>query len=559
MNKWFLILPSLLSVVAPSFAQYLTPKTEASIRKNLYYLASDKLEGRAPGTKGEDLATKFIAQKFKKAGLKPAGDGSSFFHAFEYAATPTVVKEETKFQLIQKTYQLDADFWPLSMSANGEASGKIEYLRFGISAPELEYDDYKGYSKDELNDKIFVLENSTPDGVHPHSKYLKYADLNLRVQKAEELGAAAVIFVQNYQADEPSTHLSKSSYHANIPVIFVKGLANKILLDGGPQPATIKVQIDRPKVRTQNVVGMIDNGAATNIILGAHYDHLGWGGEGSLYRGEEKLVHNGADDNASGTSALIALAEYLAKSEFRNNNYIFIAFSAEEKGLFGSSAYAKSSIFDASKANYMINMDMVGRLENDELAISGVGTSSMWGNNLNAVKAGNLNIKTSESGVGPSDHTSFYLKDIPVLHFFTGTHNDYHKPSDDADKINFDGISKVSNFIVELIGKLNNQGKLDFIKTKEVEQSKAPKYSVTLGVIPDYMYDGQGMKIDGVTDGKPAAMAKMQAGDVLIQLGDMPIENMRAYMSALSKFKKGETTKATILRNNEKLELTIVF
>src|SRR5690606_15630083 len=341
--------------------------------------------------------------------------------------------------------------------------------------------------------------------------------------------------------------------------IFVKGIANKILLDGGPQDAEISVQIERPRVTTKNVVGVIDNGAATNVIIGAHYDHLGWGEEGSLYRGEEKMIHNGADDNASGTAALIALAQYLSKSEFKKNNYIFIAFSAEEKGLFGSSTFAKSELFDATKANYMLNMDMVGRMENDELAINGVGTSSMWSNSLNNVKAGNLKIKTSESGVGPSDHTSFYLKNVPVLHFFTGTHNDYHKPTDDADKINYEGIDKVANFIIELIGNLNEQSRLDFQKTKEVEQTKAPKFSVTLGIIPDYMYDGKGVRVDGVSDGKPAAAAKMQANAILIELGECSIDNMKDYMAALSKFKKGESVKAIVLRNNEKLELTVVF
>lgn len=543
----------------PLFSQYLNKKQSAEIKKNLYYLASDKLEGRAPGTKGEELASKFIAKKFKAAGLKPGGEKGTFFHYFDYASTPVVHADQTTFKLVNKTYVLNEDFWPINISASAKVSGKVEYLKFGITSPEMDYDDYKGFTKDELKGKIFVLENSTPDGVHPHSKYLKYADLATRVQLAEEMGAAAVIFVQNYQADEPPVKPGKASHTANIPVIFAKGIANKILLDGGPQDVEISVQIDRPRVTTKNVVGVIDNGAATNVIIGAHYDHLGWGEEGSLYRGEEKMIHNGADDNASGTAALIALAQYLSKSEFKKNNYIFIAFSAEEKGLFGSSAFAKSELFDANKANYMLNMDMVGRMENDELAINGVGTSSMWGNNLNNIKAGGLKIKTSESGVGPSDHTSFYLKNVPVLHFFTGTHNDYHKPADDADKINYEGIDKVSNFIIELISKLNEQGKLDFQKTKEVEQTKAPRFSVTLGIIPDYMYDGKGVRVDGVTDGKPAAAAKMQANDILIELGEYSIDNMKDYMAVLSKFKKGESVKAIVLRNNEKVELTVVF
>lgn len=541
------------------YSQHLSPKQQDGIKKHVSYLASDKLEGRAPGTQGELLAANYIAKKFKTAGLKPGGDNNTFFHGFEFAATPIVNEAKTSFKLINKTYALNQDFWPLNMSASGSASGKVLYLRYGIVSEEMKYNDYEGYKRSELKDAIFVLEVSTPDGVHPHSKYLKQADLSSRVKVAEELGAAAVIFVNNYQAETPSTSMSKSSYVANIPVIFAQGFANKVLLDGGPQNVEISTLIERPRVNAKNVVAYLDNGAANNIIIGAHYDHLGWGEDGSLYRGEEKMIHNGADDNASGTSALIALAQYLAKSEFKNNNYVFIAFSAEEKGLFGSNAFAKSNLFNASKANYMLNMDMVGRLENNELAINGVGTSSMWGNNLTAIKAGNLKIKMSESGIGPSDHTSFYLKDIPVLHFFTGTHNDYHKPTDDADKINYEGISQVSNFIIELIQKLDSQGKLDFQKTKEVEQSKAPKYSVTLGIVPDYMYDGKGIKIDGVTEGKPASAAKILANDVLVQMGDLSIDNMKDYMSALSKFKKGDAVNVIVLRNGEKLELKVVF
>ncbi len=556
-SLWIFI--GFIGFISLTQAQYLSEKHFKDIRKNVYYLSSDKLEGRAPGTKGEELASNYIAKKFKKAGVLPGGENKTYFQSFEFSARPLVEPDKTYFRLINKSYELNSDFWPLGYSANGVVKGEVLYVKFGIRSEEQKYNDYEGYSPEELNGKIFVIENSTPDGVHPHSKYLKEADLSVRIQLAESLGAAAVIFVQNYQAEEPGTEPAKNVYASKIPVIFVKGVANKILLDGGPQAAEIGVSIKREKVSARNVVGWIDNGAAHNIIIGAHYDHLGWGEEGSLYRGDEKMIHNGADDNASGTAALIGLAQYLSAKGPKNNNYVFIAFSAEEKGLLGSSAFVKSDLFSPEKANYMLNMDMVGRLEEANLALNGVGTSSVWAKLLPEIKAGNLNLKTSESGIGPSDHTSFYLKDIPVLHFFTGTHADYHKPSDDAELINYRGIQQIGDFIVELIHKTDQLGRIDFQKTKDAAQGKAPKYSVTLGIVPDYMYDGPGVKVDGVSEGKPASVAGIQTGDIVVGLGDVNIDNMQGYMKALGQFKKGNKVQARIIREGKEMELTVAF
>lgn len=555
--KWF-ILCGFMALSGLAKAQFLSPVQEKAIKTNLYYLADDKLEGRAPGTQGEILASEYIAKQFARSGLKPAGDNKNWYNYFEFAADAQV-SDNCILHVYNKSYKLHEDFWPLSASANSSVKGVTRYVKFGIQAPENNYDDYASFKPEELKGRIFVIEISTPDGVHPHSAYLKHADLSLRVQKAEEMGAAGVIFIDNYKnAEEPSERISKNVSPSRIPVVFTKGIVTKVLTDGGDLEASLSVTIMRNTVKARNVVGIIDNKAPNNVIIGAHYDHLGWGEEGSLHRGE-KAIHNGADDNASGTAALMAIADYMAHKGPKNNNYIFIAFSAEEKGLFGSSAFTKSPLFDPAQTNYMLNMDMVGRLENDEIAINGVGTSSMWGNNLNAISSGNLKLKTSESGVGPSDHTSFYLKNVPVLHFFTGSHNDYHKPGDDAEKINFEGLSRVTNFIIDLIVRLDAQGRIDFVKTKEQEQGKAPKFSVTLGIVPDYMYDGEGVRMDGVTEGKAASRAGMQAGDVLTELGGYRIVDMRGYMEALSHFKKGEQVKATVLRNGERKELDVEF
>ncbi len=310
-------------------------------------------------------------------------------------------------------------------------------------------------------------------------------------------------------------------------------------------------------VTGRNVTGFIDNGGNHTVVIGAHYDHLGYGDEGSLHRGE-KAVHNGADDNASGTAALIQLARIL-KYKKSKYNFLFLAFSGEENGLWGSNYFSKNSTVHIDSINYMINMDMVGRLNAEKtLAINGVGTSPVWKQVMEEVNTDSLKLVTSESGVGPSDHTSFYLQDIPVLHFFTGQHEDYHKPSDDADKINYDGLVKVIRYIERLVVSLNKEEKLVFTKTKD-SSGDNPRFSVSLGVVPDYLYDGEGMRIDGVTDGKPAEEAGMKRGDIVIKLGDSTIVDMMSYMRALSGFKSGDQTTVEYKRGEELKSSEIKF
>jgi len=306
-----------------------------------------------------------------------------------------------------------------------------------------------------------------------------------------------------------------------------------------------------------NVVGFIDNQAEHTVIIGAHYDHLGYGAEGSLYRGDTKEIHNGADDNASGVGVLLDLAKKL-KDTNKGNNYLFITFSGEEMGLLGSNYYAKNPTVSNDKANYMINMDMVGRLKADStLAVYGVGTSPIFKQTL---KAHNQKFKLvqNESGVGPSDHTSFYNVDVPVLHFFTGQHEDYHKPSDDFDKLNYDGMSTISNYIFEVITDLNDNGKLAFRKTKN-ESEETPRFKVGLGVIPDYLFDGEGMRIDGISEDKPAQKAGLEKGDIVVKMGDSSVTDMMSYMKVLSTFKEGDKTIVVVDRNGEMVEKEIQF
>ena len=306
-----------------------------------------------------------------------------------------------------------------------------------------------------------------------------------------------------------------------------------------------------------NVVAYIDNKTENTIIIGAHYDHLGFGSEGSLYRGEGAEIHNGADDNASGVAVMMNLAKRL-KEKNTNNNYLFISFSGEEMGLLGSNYFVKNPTIDTKKVNYMINMDMVGRLKEDKsLAIYGVGTSPKFSQTLFANNS-DFKLIEKESGVGPSDHTSFYLADMPVLHFFTGQHEDYHKPSDDAEKLNYEGMDSISNYIMDIITDLDNDGRLEFRKTKN-ESEETPDFKVTLGVVPDYLYDEKGMRIDGVSEERPAQRAGMMKGDVVVKVGEYEITDMMSYMKSLSKFEKGEKTMVIVERNGEPIELEVTW
>lgn len=306
--------------------------------------------------------------------------------------------------------------------------------------------------------------------------------------------------------------------------------------------------IQENSITGKNVIGFIDNKSINTIVVGAHYDHLGFGGEGSLYKSDSLKIHNGADDNASGVSLMLDLAAKLKDNN--NNNYMFIAFSGEELGLLGSNFFVKNPTIDIKSINYMINMDMVGRLNNENtLAVYGLGTSPIF---KQTIKSNNKNFKIieNESGVGPSDHTSFYLNDIPVLHFFTGQHSDYHKPSDDSELLNYEGINLISDFIYSIISDLNDNGKLPFRETKN-ESQETPRFKVSLGVIPDYLYDGKGMRIDGVSKGKPAEKAGFQKGDIVIKLGDEEVTDMMSYMKALSKYENGDKVDVQISRKNE--------
>lgn len=312
-----------------------------------------------------------------------------------------------------------------------------------------------------------------------------------------------------------------------------------------------------------NIVGFLDNKAATTIIIGAHYDHLGLGDQGSsLDANPQSKIHNGADDNASGVSGVLELARYFSTNKINEkNNFIFMCFSGEELGLYGSKYFTEHPTLDFANVNYMINMDMIGRLDptSKTLLVNGTGTSPVWETLVKGLENENVKIKTDSSGVGPSDHTSFYLKNIPVLHFFTGSHGDYHKPSDDWEKINLKGEADVLTIIAKVINALDSQPKLTFLTTKTKSMGARTAFKVTMGVMPSYSSEGEGLKVDGVTEGKPAKKAGIVAGDVIVQMGDFVIKDIQNYMDALGKFEKGQTVPVKVKRGNDVLTLDVTF
>ncbi len=362
----------------------------------------------------------------------------------------------------------------------------------------------------------------------------------------------------------------ENSVSVNIPVVYItKDAAKKYLND---ESATLdiksKVIISNKKRTANNVIGVINNNAATTIIIGAHYDHLGYGEDGnSMLRSSGKIIHNGADDNASGTAAIIELAKLLKASRHKQNNYMFIAFSGEELGLFGSKYFTEHPTVELSTINYMINIDMIGRLNDSSrvVTVGGFGTTPAWGTWYNTALrkklfTGSLIFKFDSSGTGPSDHTSFYRKNIPVLFYFTGLHNDYHKPTDDIDKINYVGEMQLLKHIFSIVeAQSNNTSKLVFTPTREVQTTTSARFSVTMGIMPDYTYIGSGVRIDGISEGRPAQKAGLKTGDVIIKLGDYKVTTVENYMQALGKFKKSDKTTVVFNRGKESLSVQVEF
>ncbi len=544
--KYFLLLSLLISAGASAQKMKKADKLVlAALQSHVSYLADDKLEGRRTGSAGEKLAYEYIGSQFAATGLLAKGDNGSYIQEFE-VNEGRQIEPSTRLVINSNTLVLDKDYFPLTCSASSgcESSAAIALPESGT----VWFWDLKETLEENKNNPHFDLADA----------------ISKKINNMAGKGATGLIIYNSSSIkDELRFEPKLKTETVKIPVLYVSRDAKQKYLrdETSPMNINIKVSITDKKRIGHNVIGYIDNGAANTIIIGAHYDHLGYGEDHtSLYTGSTPQIHNGADDNASGSAALIELGRMIKKSKLRNNNYVFIAFSGEELGLFGSKYFTEHPTIDFTKANYMINMDMVGRLGDSThgLTIGGYGTSPLWGQELSE-KDKFFSIKFDSSGAGPSDHTSFYRKDLPVLFFFTGAHSDYHKPTDDADKINYNGELQVIKYIYNVINITNTKGKLSFTKTREPQSQGTRSFKVSLGIMPDYTYSGTGVRADGVSEGKLAHKVGMKAGDVITQIGEYKVSDVQGYMQVLGKFNKGDATKVKVNRGKEELIFDIVF
>lgn len=573
--------------------------------RHIGFLSSDKLQGRRAGTPFADEAAVYIEKEFRSYGLTPASS-AGFLQPFTFVSA-VKLGDQNSFQLNTangaRSLKVGEEFMPLAFSSSEPASGEIVFAGYGISAPELGLDSYSGI---DPKGRVVMILRGSPDGDNPHGKFAEFTQPGLEIQnktlKAREKGALAVIFVSG----EKSFHqdrLSRLRHDLNfldsgIPTALVsRDAAASILASGGSSLADAEMKANEPKSafliknvtvrlkadvikingKSANVVAVLPGSdpqlASEYVVIGAHYDHLGLGGSESLAANPEGQIHHGADDNASGTTGLLEIARVLASERGKiKRSIVFIAFSGEELGLLGSGAYTKNPVIPLAKSVAMLNMDMIGRLRNGSLFVGGAGTSSAWKpllEKLNGISqptasaAGNgsgsrFQLSLGEDGFGPSDHQSFYVRDIPVLFFFTGTHDDYHKPSDTADKINVEGLKQVAEFVREIaVSVANEPQRIAFTKVKVEQRPAGRGFRVYLGTVPNYSDQNDGLKLDGVRPGSPAEKAGLRAGDVVVKLGKMPIKNVYDYTYALGEMRGGDEVEAVIRRDGKEVTLKI--
>ena len=566
-----------------SCSKNLTLFNQNKLFQHVKYLASDKLEGRFPGTNGDALAAQYIKNEYKKNNLKLLDEDG--FQYFDFIAG-IELGENNILKFKNYNYFVNEDFVPLSFGKNTQIEKEIIFAGYGLIIDEdtLQWNDYK---KIDASNKWVMILRGSPDGNNPHSNFYKHTSLRKKAIDAKDNNAAGVIFVsgKEFDAEDNLINLNyeQSQQDIGIPVIHIKrNVADEIFKSKNltieglektintnlnkfnsfevEEKLNVQTDIKIIKKSTQNVIGLIEGNDEElkneYIVIGAHYDHIGYGGKGSGSRRPYlNQIHNGADDNASGVSILIELSNYFSKHK-NNRSIIFIAFGAEELGLIGSKHFVNSNIIPLEKIQIMINMDMVGRL-NDEQIINVSGTNTAIGlENQLADIIINFGIKStfSSNGYGPSDHSNFYINDVPVLFFFTGGHNDYHTPNDDYQKLNYKGMKIIQNLLASTVNYFDISKKLEFQESGPKEPRKTARFKVTLGIMPDYVFNEvKGLRIDAVIPNKPADKAGLQNGDIIIKMSNKPVNDIYEYMHRLSECKSGDTIEVMILRKNQEI------
>jgi hypothetical protein len=611
------------------------------LRQVISYLASDALNGRRTGTAEANDAARYIAGEFNRYGLRPGlqmgrpartrGENQArYLQPFPYVSQ--VELGDNNLFLINPGkaddiafYRVGEDWMPLGFSSNASVkNAEMVFAGYGISSAELKYDDY---AHADAKGRVAIVFAGTPDGDNPHGQFARAGEIRFKVAAARAAGAQALLIIANEEKfkDDRRSRLSyDNTGEAGIPVIVIsRQLAGRILNPGERSLTTFeemaagrkisgqslrtsiggKLDLSTNVVRREspsfNVVGILAGSDPKlkdeAIVIGAHYDHLGLGGEGSGSLSARPGIHHGADDNASGVAGLIELARMFSSQHPKpQRTIVFIAFSGEEEGLIGSNYYVNHPIIPLTNTVAMINMDMIGRLKNKILIVGGVGTAQEWRplierDNLTHDMMASLNVSSSsstrtgkqpglplgasvsidpalkqfemtlnEDGYGPSDHSSFYSKQVPVLFFFTGTHDDYHKPSDTADKINYEGEARVVEFVSRIVRDIDKSDRRPtYAVARSESQGRSMGFRVYLGTIPNYAESNDGLKLDGVRDDSPAAKAGLKAGDRIVKMAGHEVKNVYDYTYALGEMKAGQEYEVELVRGSQRLTLKI--
>jgi len=550
------------------------------IRESIRFLSSGALKGRRPGTPENRKAAEYIAGKFREYGLRPMTGKTDYFYNFEYTSGVTPGRNNrlafSGGTLARSRMVRGRNYNPLGFSSNGSASGPLVYVGYGITAEELEYDDYAGV---DARGAVVVVMRQSPDGAAPHGDFARYAAFSEKIRNAREHGAAGILFI-----DPPAragnlmkVGLDRMFRNVGLPVMFVDRLVFSAVRDGaGRSIADIQKIIDSTRQShsfviagtrvsmnvdlrfnrslVPNIVGYLPGHDRTledeYIVVGGHMDHLGMGGEGSLASDRSPQVHHGADDNASGTAAVLELARRFAARHDNHRSMIFVCFNAEEEGLLGSAHLVEDSLFPTSKVVAMINLDMIGRLDSNKLIVQGIGSSPVWEQFVTSTNADRFRVTLGKEGIGPSDHTSFYNKEVPVLFLFTGTHKDYHRPSDTWEKINYVGEQRIIGFVEDLMAGIDLlPERIPFSKAPAPIASGGGGFRVYVGTIPDYAYDGKGLRLSGVAEGGPAQKGGLREGDVIVRFATREINNIYDYTAALGVLKAKDRVEVEFVRN----------
>jgi len=560
---------------------------------HIKYLASDNLKGRLPGTPGSKLVIDYISKHWEAQGLEPAGT-KGYKQSFSFINNVSLGQRNMlRIRNSRKQYIVQKDFIPIGSSGNGSVNEDVVFIGYGFDINDsLSWHDYADV---DVRGKWVLLLLDGPDGDSPHSPYGRHKTLYNKIIAARDRGASGILFMNRLEIADDNNLMPlqyrQSSSTAGLPVIQIThSVANKILINHDQSITALRSKLDEQliplsflvdckvsanvnlkfaKETASNMIGLIEGNDPVlkdeYIVVGAHFDHLGLGGRrsGSLDP-DTLIIHNGADDNASGIAGVLELSHRLMSNRhLLKRSVLVICFDAEEKGLLGSKYYAENPVRNISNTAMMVNMDMIGRLNDNPVILGGVGSSRIFENIIaDACENHTLDIETNMGGMefGRSDHASFYRENIPVLFFFTGAHEDYHKPTDDWDKIDYQGEKEILDFIYDLIIDVSQlEEKPAFVEIEtNTTNNQNPVFKVTFGVIPAYGSQKVGLEIDGVSkkDG-PAAKAGMKKGDVITAIDGKDVRNIYDYMARLADLKPGQKVKVTINRDDDEMELTL--